>query len=711
MERAASSREGPTDPPATTSEPFELLLHRLVEVVEGPAEWEQVAAAGRRALGKPRWADRLLSACDVLGIHATELRGSVSDLVEAVGPRHPAVVIDEEGRWSLLVDRHGAAVEVEDAFDAVPRRLRPAQLAARLGVAVGEPVSFVALAPPGRLGRSTAAETSTPTPWDRLRALLRQERHDIAVVLIYAIGVGVLTLTTPVAVQALVNTVAFGTLLQPLIVLALLLFGGLVFAGVLRALQVWVVEVLQRRLFLRLVGEVAYRLPRADLAALERVHGPELLNRFFDLFTIQKTLSTLLVGGLEVVLTAAVGMLVLAFYHPLLLAFALVMLVAIAGVVLGLGRRGTTTAVAESKAKYAMAGWLEELARRPAVFKAAGGFALARRRTDALAADYLAYRSRHFRIVFRQMAGALALHAGASAGILGIGGWLVITRQLTLGQLVAAELIVTVVVASFAKAGKLFETAYDLLAALDKVGQLVDLPLAPAPTGLSLPLREEGAARVVADGVQLASPADAGTRLDFTLAPAERVALVGNATRCRVLVDTLVGFRAPAAGRLRFDDVDVRFLEPTDLHGFAVVARPEDVIAATVLENLRLGHADPSQQAVRDVLRAVGLLETLEALPEGFTTRLMPDGAPLDAEQVARLVLARTILRPPPLLVIDRLLDGFPAPVRQRLFDTIDASTTVLLVSEREDLRLRCDRTLSVDGRDAEPPPGDERHP
>ena len=128
---------------------------------------------------------------------------------------------------------------------------------------------------------------------------MRLERHDLAVVLVYAIGVGVLTLATPIAVQALVNTVAFGTLLQPLAVLAFLLLVGLAFAAVLRALQAWVVEVLQRRIFLRFVADLSHRLPRVRLSAFDAAHGPELLNRFFDVFTVQKASSSLLLGGLD----------------------------------------------------------------------------------------------------------------------------------------------------------------------------------------------------------------------------------------------------------------------------------------------------------------------------------------------------------------------------------------------------------------------------
>jgi len=271
--------------------------------------------------------------------------------------------------------------------------------------------------------------------------------------------------------------VALGGAIPPLIVVALLLFAGLGFAGVLTGLQTWTVEMLQRRLFVRQVADLAARLPRVRHATFDDRYGPDVVNRFFDIMTMQKVGSLLLLDGLAILLSVLVGLAILAFYHPVLLAFDVILLAVIGLVVLAPMRRGTRTAVQESKSKYAVVAWFEEVARNPSLFKSGGADRWVHAQADDLARAYLDKRAAHYRVVFGQVVGALALQVLASAALLGIGGFLVIDGALTLGQLVAAELIVTMVVSSVAKMGKHLESYYDLLAAADKVGELLDLPV------------------------------------------------------------------------------------------------------------------------------------------------------------------------------------------------------------------------------------------
>ncbi len=202
-----------------------------------------------------------------------------------------------------------------------------------------------------------------------------------------------------------------------------------------------------------IVTDLGYRLPRVHVESFDRNHGPELVNRFFDVLTVQKAGATLLHDGIAVILQTMIGLLILAFYHPLLLAFEVVLVISITFVLFVLGRGGVRTAIIESKAKYAVAASLEEIARHPLSFKQAGGPELARGRADALAASYVEARRKHYRVVFRQIVSSLAMQVFAATVLLTLGGWLVIHGQLTLGQLVAAELIVSIVLASFAKLG------------------------------------------------------------------------------------------------------------------------------------------------------------------------------------------------------------------------------------------------------------------
>ena len=314
------------------------------------------------------------------------------------------------------------------------------------------------------------------TPLGHLRAFLRFYRPDVATVALYAGCVGVLSLVTPIVVQSVVTTVAFGTVLQPLVVLVMLLLAGLLVSAVLQALKAWVVEVLQRRFFVDVVSKLAQRLPRVDWEAARAAGGQHAVHRFFDLFMVHKTAASLLLGAIDILLAGGFGMVVLAFYHPVLLAFDVALLSTGAFIVFVLGRGGVPTAVDESSVKYEMGSFLAEIGRPGYAIKDAGGSSYAHERLDTLSADYLRARAAHFRVVLRQLLGALLTHAIASVALLTIGGWLVIRRELTVGQLVAAELIVTAVVASLTYLSRYVESYYDLATSLYKLQGLLELP-------------------------------------------------------------------------------------------------------------------------------------------------------------------------------------------------------------------------------------------
>lgn len=510
------------------------------------------------------------------------------------------------------------------------------------------------------------------SPFRRLLALLRPERRDILIVVAFAIGVGVLTLATPVAVQALVNFVAFGGLFQPLVVLGLLLFAFLLLAGAIRVFKTWVVDVLQRRIFVRVATDLSNRLPRVRVDAYDRGHGPELVNRFFDVLTVQKASATLLLDGVAVVLQAMIGLLILAFYHPILLAFDLVLLLGIAFVLFILGRGAVRTAIAESKAKYAVAASLEEIARNPASFKLTGGTLYARERTDALAVDYVNARRRHFAVVLRQVVGAVGLQAVAGTALLTLGGWLVIQGQLTLGQLVASELIVSTVLASFAKTGKQLESFYDLLAGVDKLGQLIDLPLEREGGEEQLPA-DAGGASLTLHQVRF----NYGNRVVLDAMSAhiragERVCFVGSHRSGKTtLAELLYGLRMPQRGHIELGGIDIRELSLSSLRDQVCMVKGLEVIECTIEENVRMNRRDVTPGNVRDALASVGLLDEVRDLPDGLSTHLLSSGAPLSSGQARRLMLARAIAGRPRLLVLDDLLDDLDDEARAHVLATV----------------------------------------
>ncbi|MCO5170171.1 MAG: ATP-binding cassette domain-containing protein [Planctomycetes bacterium] len=545
-----------------------------------------------------------------------------------------------------------------------------------------------------------AAHGHGHSPAVRLWALVSLERRIILTLLGFSMAVGVLVLATPIAVQALVDAVAFGGLLQPVFVLAAVLFGCLSLAAAFRALQVYVVEVLQRRLFVRVLTTLARRLPRVRLEVGDHEFLPELVNRFFDVVTLQKAGAQLLIDGFTIVLVTSMGLLLLAFYHPALLALDLVLLVGIFVVTVGLSRGGVRTAIEESKAKYAAAAWLEELARHPLAFRGPGGPAFAAARADEIAADWLRRRRAHFRVQLRHVIGALALQVGASTLVLVLGGWLVIEGTLSLGQLVASEVVVTIIVGKVAKLGKWLEDLYDLCAAADKLGHLWDLPL--EPEGDEAPLHH-GPAAIELEGATLVTgarrPLDG---VDLTVAPGERVALLGAPGAGKsALLEVVYGGHVLTAGVARVDGVDVRDIAPDAHRARVALVRGAEVIEGTILDNIRFGRDHVGRDAARVALRAVGLFDDVSRLPEGLDQPLVSGGAPLSPVQARLLTLARAIAGAPSLLLLDQSFDDVAGqnvwPFLGWLAEQAEGPTLIVATSRPEVAALFA-RRLELDG-------------
>lgn len=535
-------------------------------------------------------------------------------------------------------------------------------------------------------------------PLARLWGLLRPERSDILVVVVFAFVVGLLTLAIPIATQSLIDAVAFGRLLQPVVVLTLMLLAFLAFSAAIRALEFYVIEILQCRLFARVTADLSFRLPRVRVENQDANYMPELVNRFFDIVTVQKVTAKLLLDGLTLILSSFIGMIVLALYHPWLLGFDIALLAVLAFAIFILGRGAVETSIKESKSKYVTAAWLQDVARCPLTFKYDGGGALALERADRLVSEYLLARRKHFRVLMRQIVFVLAIQAIASAVLLGVGGWLVIAGQLTLGQLVAAEMIVAVIVGSFAKLGGYMEIFYDLLAAVDKLGALLDLPIEHQGGMLyEFPLRPLGLR--VHDAIYSRADDDAHTmeRVDLEIVPGERVAVVGQASS--VFFDLAFGLRSPTSGNLLIEGIDPRDIRPDFLRHRVALVRGIEVFNGNVAENVHLGRPHVTSHAIRDALEQVGLLDSILRLPEGMETELTSGGAPLTENELRRLMLARALVGRPGLLMVDGALDTFADDEAVALMRTLcdpGQPWTLLIATRRVAVRKHCECTIRL---------------
>ena len=528
--------------------------------------------------------------------------------------------------------------------------------------------------------------------WTRLRNALDLDPQDVGMILVFALCVGLLSIVAPAAIETLVNTVAFGVLLWPVIALALVMLTLLIISAALKSLQILVSEYLQRRLFVRYAERFSARFSAADVRTFEGRNAGDLANRFFEVSSVQKAIAGLLVDGVGIVMITLVGLVLLSCYHPYLLSFAVILVVSVVIVTLTLGRGGVSSSIEESYAKFDLAAWLGEIARSPSLFRTGTMQEMAMNRARSFTASYVDARKTHFRVVWRQTLFVIFLEAVASTLLLGLGGWLVINRQLTLGQLVASELIVTLVLAALAKSGKHLESFYDLEASLDKLGVIDSFTLESEGGEILKPSQKPLAVRAccpVASG-EISLDAPAGSRIAL---------LGGPGSGKSRFMETISLLRSPDGAQVFFDGIGSHALDRSAARKLIAHAGRGEVFSGTILENLRAGNEEIGIEEIREALRDAGLSARIDALPKGMMTPLSSTGSPLSASELVLLGITRSILAKPRLMLLDGTLDLLDPALHQALITRLsaqDAPWTLIVATTRHDVAERIGNTVMI---------------
>ena len=491
--------------------------------------------------------------------------------------------------------------------------------------------------------------------------LLALERKDLTVIFLLTLAIGILNLATPLAVQTLVNIVTMGGVIKPLIVVSFVLFVLLMLSGLIYVVEFIVVEYIQRRVFSNNVVDITKQTLKIDLRVSDEHYPAELMNRYFELSEVQKSIYSIITIGLTAILHAIIGSIVLIIYSFYFTIIVLILVVMSWLVVRVLGSRAINTAVAESYAKYHTGAWLENIANNSNLFKFSAGENYAINGSDKLIVKYLEHRQSHFAILLKQNITAVIVYALAGTIMLGIGGWLVMQAQINLGQFVAAELIIFTVMGSFTAFVRQLPNYYELVAGLDKLE--VVKTMRAEPTGKHH-FEDNRALAVQFKNLSYQFNANNQPINNFSLsiAAGEKLAILADSGLGKTtLADLMTGLRLPTEGQLLINDVDLRLCHLPSLRQKMDLIRRIEIQQTSILDNLQLNNSNIQLNQVNSLLKQLNLLDVILDLPNGLDTVLTVMGTPLSTVQVKLLVIARAILQGPKLLIIDGLLDEIDA--------------------------------------------------
>lgn len=535
---------------------------------------------------------------------------------------------------------------------------------------------------------------------DTLKSIIEIEKRDIWIMTIYSIAIGFLSLVIPIGIQSLVNILNFGTIFQPIIILTVLVILALSFAGVLSIMQFFLAELIQQRVFVRIASTISKRISLYQRDSFEKVHLPELSNYFLDISTIQKSLTLLLTDGMAIILQTVIGLLVLILYHPIFILFDLILIFSIWMIIRVLGQNGIETSIYESKAKYATESWMEEISQNKNSFRSKNSSEFAILKVEAHTKDYLKYRSKHYKVLFKQMIGFISIQAIGSGFLLGLGGYLVIKGEITLGQLVAAEIIVAKILDKFPKIGKYLESFYDLCASLDKINYLLDMDIEEKKkecfeTNLKKPFHLQ---------IQSLNHQKNETlilkNINLEIASGECVGIFGETNSGKTtLLEILYGLHIPTSGNIIFNTHRLSELDIFELRNDIAYMAKTEIFSGTILDAVRLGNFSLNYTEIREALERVGLGEKISELKDGLNTKIYRNHYPLKRDELYKLMFARTFLTNAGLIIIDDSLKNLEMNSKEKIISELiqekKKSTILIAASNKEDLKF-CDHIYSL---------------
>ena len=523
---------------------------------------------------------------------------------------------------------------------------------------------------------------------DKLFRLMASEKKAIFYILLYAVFAGIISLSLPLGVQSLVGFISSGQVVTSSLLLIAFILLGILINGVMIIMQLELVEYIQQRLFSKTAFTFAFKIPRIKTEAILKYYPPELMNRFFDTLTLQKGLSTILIDFSGAVLQTVFGILLLAFYHPLFLLLGTVLMIMLVLVLRITGPKGLKTSLKESAFKYFVANWLEEIARSISTFKLAGNTNFALEKTDYFVSNYIKAREDHFRILKIQYYSFVFFKTIITAMLLIFGAVLIVNRQINLGQFIAAEIVIILIMNAIEKIILKLDTLYDVLVSVEKITDVTGLPTEEY-NGIELPVNKGVGLSVSLNRVSYRYPDRIQPALDsvtLDIASGEKICISGaNGSGKSSIINIILGLFDSYEGTITFNGISLRDLNKSTLrsHIGDYVAH-EGIFEGTILENITLGRNTVSMEDVLWAVDAAGIHNYINSLPDGFSTKMVGGGFRISESVSRKIIIARNIVQRPALLILDDFLLGVERSEKKRILELITSDQfgwTVILIS------------------------------
>ncbi|MFN8250076.1 MAG: ATP-binding cassette domain-containing protein [Ferruginibacter sp.] len=544
--------------------------------------------------------------------------------------------------------------------------------------------------------------TNKVSPLSRIFKLLRAEGKEISSVYFFAIMNGLILLAIPVGIQALVGFALTNQVSASIIILIILIVLSVLASGIMQVKQMQIIEKIQQKIYVRYSFEISKRIPAMKLSAVDNYYLPELTNRFFDVVTLQKSLAKLMLDFPLAIIQILFGLILLAFYHPVFIAFGLVLSMTIIGILYFSGTKGLEKSIEESNYKYKTAAWLQEMARAIWSVKFIRSSYFLLHKTDEHVTAYLNARTEHFRILQIQFKALVVFKTIITSAMLIVGTLLLLNQQLNVGQFIAAEIVILTIISSVEKLIVRLDNVYDVLTSVEKLEQVIEketetdgnIELPEVTTGLSIKVQN----------LSFNYPTTSATILQgisFEVEPGEKICISGpEGSGKSTLLRLLAGCYDEFSGSILLNDVPLNNYNRFSLRKkMGVVLNGQDIIEASLFDNLTLGQEGVSLEEVRSLCNITGLTSYIQTLKQGFDTQLSSTGRKLPEHAAKKIVLVRALLNQPRLLLLEEPWAGLEKVYQDRIKEyllTQEKQVSMIVVTSDESFINKCDKSVLI---------------
>lgn len=542
---------------------------------------------------------------------------------------------------------------------------------------------------------------SQPNPVTRILKLVKLERKEIGAIYFYAILGGLIQLSLPVGIQTIIGFILGATMSTSLKILIILVVAGVFVGGLLQINQMKIIEKIQQRIFVRFSFQIAERIPRLDLKQADSYYLPELVNRFFDITALQKSLSKLLLDVPGASIQILFGLILLSFYHPLFILLSVLLVIILSVILYYTGNKGLETSLLESRHKYGVAAWLEEMARVIKSLKFSKGSHFHMQKADERVSAYLQYRTSHFSILLFQYKMLVLFKTLITAAMLVIGSFLLVNQQLNIGQFIAAEIVIITVINSVEKLINNLDSVYDVLTSVEKIGKITDKPIEHSG---SLPMKEgKTGYKIELSNISFGYSKEQQIiqNLSVIIEPGQKVCIMGaEGSGKSTVLRLMTGAYTEYDGNILIDNIPIKNYDIASLRSYTgIFLSQQDIFQGSLEENITMGNEDIDRTEVIALFEKVGLMGFLNSLKDGFDTELDPTGHRLSKNVIHKLLLVRALVNNPRLLLLEDPFSGleetFKLQIQSLLLDRNNPATVVISTND-DQFAQQCDKIVRI---------------